>query len=212
MRQIARVLIFVLIFQSIGVEVMAQAVTAKPDASQQVAVVPNPAWPDRFGSDGEKTCIAALESEQYRIYVPENFDGTWRNPLDNKVHFRVWLNRDACVRMTIETGRMEWVPQKADTVFRATRVSGIVKVYARDDCGNGADAISYPPLKLTAGPKGDKGDPGKNAVVLPPTSTRSNKKWWWIGGAALAVAGGGYAYWYYSCVNCICPPGTVPAK
>ncbi|MSU45293.1 MAG: collagen-like protein [Candidatus Zambryskibacteria bacterium] len=155
--------------------------------------------------------------------MPEDLRGTWRTPLDDKVHFRLVIARDACAHMKIETGKKEWVPQKADTVFRATRVKGIAVIYARDDCGNETDAISYPPLKLTVGPKGDKGDtgpqgipglkgdngdkgdPGKDAVVPPPTSTRSNKKWWLLGVAG--VVGAGAAYAYSSCVFCKCPPG-----
>lgn len=230
-----KVLVFVIIFQIIAGHATAKT-TASPtssaqttantqSASQQVAL--NPAWPDRFGNgdEGERRCITALNSGEYRIYVPEDLRGTWRMPLDDKVHFRVVLSRDACVHMKIETGKMEFVPQKADTVFRATRVKGIAVIYARDDCGNEADKIVYPPLKFTVGPmgpmgpqglqgpmgpQGPKGDNGKDAVVpVVITTKRSNKKWWFIGGAA-AAAGVGYAIWYYNCPTCVCPPGFAP--
>lgn len=225
MKKTARLMLFVLIIQCFAGTSMAQT-TASSQSTSQVRVE-DPAWPDRFGTglEGEKRCIAALQSGEYRIYVPEDLRGTWRMPLDDKVYFRVVLSRDACVHMKIETGQKEFVAQKTDTVFRAIRVKGIAVAYARDDCGNETDKIVFPPLKLTvgpmgpegpqgiqgpAGPQGPKGDNGKDAVVPVVVEKRSNKKWWLL--ATAGALGGGAAYAYSSCIFCKCPPGFAKIK
>ena len=176
--------------------------------------------PTTFESEGE--CKTALISGAFRFYEPTDLRGTDRLPVDGKVHVLVPLPRNACVHMMTTGGKMEWVPQREGTAFRAQRVDGMLVIYARDDCGNEVDGVSYPVLLGLAGPqgmrglrgpKGEKGDPGlmgppgpqgppgRDSVVV---KKKSHKKWWIVAGV-VGGAAAGYAVWYYW----PCPTGTV---
>ena len=174
--------------------------------------------PTTFESEGE--CKSALISGAFQFYEPTDLRGTGRLPVDGKVHVLVPLPRNACVHMVTTGGKMEWVPQREGTAFRAQPVNGMLVIYARNDCGNAVDAVSYPVLLgLTGpqgmrglrGPKGEKGDTGLTGPTGPQgpsgrdsvVKKKSHKKWWIIAGIAGGVAG--YATWYYW----PCPTGTV---
>jgi hypothetical protein len=80
--------------------------------------------------------------------------------------------------MKIEIGNGEvdwrWVVQAQDTVLRAQKEKGVLVVYARDDCGNDVDKISYAPAVVATGiqgpqgPKGEQGPPGRDGTPGQP--------------------------------------------
>jgi hypothetical protein len=163
---------------------------------------PVSAQSNTFDIEGE--CLAALTAPNgVAFYKPSDLRGTGKMPVDGKVHVLIPLTRDACVHMATTQG-WKFVPQPFGTAFRAQRKDGMLVIYARDDCGNPVDGISYPPPlgglqglkgdkgeRGLRGPRGYRGEPGKDAVLLlPPTSPL---KWGFTAGVSRGSYSGAIA-------------------
>ena len=97
---------------------------------------------DTFDKKGQ--CLAALESGEYRYYVPKAKYSKKLPAVDGEGRQVMPIEKDACVHMFTVHG-WQWVAQKDGDKFRFDVKDGKLKIYARDDCGNPAKEIAYLP-------------------------------------------------------------------
>jgi len=97
---------------------------------------------DTFDKKGQ--CFAALESGEYRYYVPKAKYSKKLPAADGEGRQVMPIEKDACVHMFTVHG-WQWVAQKDGDKFRFDVKDGKLKIYARDDCGNPAKEIAYLP-------------------------------------------------------------------
>ena len=95
----------------------------------------------------KSTCNTALVSGNYVVYEARYFGLKDKNPVNGKTTKVAPLEADACVHM-LTTAGMQWVVQPKGMMMRwNVGTDGSLKLYARDDCGNPADELSFPFLE-----------------------------------------------------------------
>lgn len=101
------------------------------------------AAPSRFNTQDE--CEKAVTAGRYEVYPPRYFGNHKKNPVDGVTRIAAATEFVACVHMKTMTGKKEWVVQAPGTMLRFNVTSdGSLTPYARHDCGNEIDGISYP--------------------------------------------------------------------
>lgn len=144
------------------------------------------AKPDRF--DSAEACLAALESGNFRYYVPSFLkpvplrSGEVKRPLEH----------DACVNLWI-VGRRAWVPQAAGTMYDFSGPTAI----RRSDCGNKTFDVRYPHVPEAAYVPPPVTAPVPPSIIYtpvpqplpPPPAVRRSNPWPAIIGAAVVLGG-----------------------
>jgi len=100
-------------------------------------------------------CISALVSGNGVPYIPQHFGLNSNDPVNGSTRVARSLETDACVRMKTTAG-VRWVIQKKGDVLRwnVNANGSLGQPYARDDCGNPINEISYPSSPGSQGPQG----------------------------------------------------------
>lgn len=100
----------------------------------------------------QAACESALVSGGFVPYEPKFFGLNKKNPTNGTTKVVAKLEADACLHMltTVKTNgsNMQWVVQLTGTSLRWDDVNtdgNLEQPYARDDCGNPIDGISYGP-------------------------------------------------------------------
>lgn len=104
------------------------------------------AAPSFFSTQNE--CEKAVIAGRYEVYPPRYFGNRGKDPVDGVTRIAAPTEFTACVHMKTMTGKKEWVVQAPGTMLRFHVASdGSLTPYARHDCGNEIDKISYPYLQ-----------------------------------------------------------------
>jgi hypothetical protein len=110
-------------------------------------------------------CISALSSGTGTPYVPKHLGLHSKDPVNNSTRVARELETDACVRMKTTAG-VQWVIQPKGTVLRwnVNQDGSLSEPYARDDCGNPINGISYP----MAAAQQPQGPTSRDIQAVPP--------------------------------------------
>jgi hypothetical protein len=199
---------------------MALVLAVPLDALAQKPAEVSPDKPNMFTT--KAACEEALESGNFRYYVPKFYGHNSRQPVDGVNRVVVPLESDTCLEMQVVGGR-KFVVQKEGTMFRAHRNSdGSLSLYARDDCGNRVFDVVFPAPDLPVAER--EPEPERPALYIPPppppreddwvpsspppvVEKKGGKKWPWLVAGGLLLGGVGL-----SCATrhwpCPCPDGT----
>lgn len=117
--------------------------------------------------DTQKSCEAALASQNFSYYAPVDLSRKTKDPIDGKTVFGVKLEADQCRRQLTMQGE-KWVVQSEGSMMKAHKnEAGELAIFARDDCGN-KDTTPTPTVPQTPPVTPLQPPPPPAPVVVPP--------------------------------------------